>query len=238
MKLLAYIRVSTDDQALSLEAQRKDVMDFCAAGGHELIEIFVDEDVSAFKEMSRRPAGKRLLQATLERSGVGVLCTRLDRMFRNAVDGMTVAKRWESIRVPIYVKAMGSSVVVTDNATGWLLFQTLLIHAEFERNITAERTSDVKRMRREKRLKYSSVAPYGWMFVPRKDDSEKIERDPKTWPVVETVFELRRLCCSYSEIIRSVKEIHGVELYKMQIKRMLDHELNTDSIKTQAGAIA
>jgi len=235
MKLLAYIRVSTDDQSLSMEAQMKDIVEFCRAGGHELVEVFSDEDVSAFKEISKRPGGAKLLKASREHQGIGVLCTRIDRMFRNAVDGMVTAKKWEALNIPIYIKAMGSSVVVTDTATGWLLFQTLLVHAEFERNLTAERTSDVKKMRRDKLLKYSSQAPYGWRF--NKDDSEKLEHDPETWPVVQKVFELRRLCFSYGEIIEEVRSTHGVELYKMLIKRILEHELNNTN-KTPSGQAA
>jgi DNA invertase Pin-like site-specific DNA recombinase len=233
MKLFGYARVSTDEQELSLEAQEKDIKRYCLANGHELIKIYVDEDVSAYKELSKRPQGAILLEKLKTTPDSGVVCTRVDRMFRNALDGMAVVKRWNASNTTLYVVTMGGNVVVTSSAMGWLLFQTMLIHAEFERNITSERTKSVKSMLRDGNRKYSNTAPYGWMH----DDSDSLVKDPEKWEIVKAIFEFKKRNLSLEEISKEVNKLwRNAGMYKQQVNRILKHELNTREIEKREAA--
>jgi site-specific DNA recombinase len=63
MKLVGYIRVSTQDQAdnTSLADQRKKIESYCVAMGHELIEVF--EEVGSGKNTTDRPLFAQALEA-------------------------------------------------------------------------------------------------------------------------------------------------------------------------------
>ena len=188
----------------------------------------MDEDVSAYKPLAKRPQGAKLLHELKTTPDSGVVCTRVDRMFRNALDGMAVVKRWNEARIPLYVVTMGGNVVVTTTAMGWLLFQTMLIHAEFERNITSERTKGVKTMLRDDHRKYSGTAPYGW----KHDDSDKIIKDESKWEIVKLIFSLRHQGHSLDAIASIVNDISPeTHMYKEQVNRILKHELNKREIE-------
>ena len=65
MKAIAYIRVSTQEQAtegVSLDAQRAKLNAYAAFRGLDL-DIIVDAGVSAAKPLAKRPGGARLLAA-------------------------------------------------------------------------------------------------------------------------------------------------------------------------------
>ena len=82
---LAYIRVSSDDQAdsgLGLEAQRQRIADYCRLKGLRLAEVFEDPGVSGGKPLASRPAGSQLLAAAYKSKAL-VIVAKLDRLFRS-----------------------------------------------------------------------------------------------------------------------------------------------------------
>lgn len=89
IKALAYCRVSTTDQAnngVSLAAQAERVQAYCSLKGIDLVDVIIDEGVSAAKPLADRPAGSRVLAAIKAREVQAVVSVKLDRLFRNAVD--------------------------------------------------------------------------------------------------------------------------------------------------------
>ena len=59
MRVAVYIRVSTDDQASSAEAQESGALAWCAAQGHEVVATYRDIGHSG-AEWVRRPAEARV----------------------------------------------------------------------------------------------------------------------------------------------------------------------------------
>jgi Resolvase, N terminal domain len=70
MKLVGYIRVSTQEQAdnTSLADQRKKIKSYCVAMGHELVEVF--EEVGSGKNTTDRPLFTQALEAVRYRADV------------------------------------------------------------------------------------------------------------------------------------------------------------------------
>ena len=128
---IGYIRVSTVRQAdsgTSLEHQRSALT---AAGAEQ---IFEDAGVSG-KNTSRPEL--ITMQRTL-RSGDEVLITKLDRLGRNTLDLLSIAKDWKSRGITLTVVEQGIS---TTGAMGELMLTLLGAIAEFERTQILERTA-------------------------------------------------------------------------------------------------
>ena len=91
MNLVGYVRVSTEEQAEhghSIQQQLDALTRWATEHGHQLHEFCIDRGVSAAVPMIQRPAGKQL-RIWLKDSAVdGVVVTRLDRLFRDALDGL------------------------------------------------------------------------------------------------------------------------------------------------------
>jgi len=83
--MIGYIRVSTNEQALSVEAQRKR-LEFEAEVRGWTMRVLVDEGVSGAKAPPSRPALGEAL--TLLKSGAaqGIVVTKLDRIARSLAD--------------------------------------------------------------------------------------------------------------------------------------------------------
>ena len=82
-KVVGYIRVSTDDQSLSVAAQRETLAGWCKAKGCSLVAVHVDEGVSGACPVQGRN-GLLAAMADLSGHGAGVLlAVRRDRLARS-----------------------------------------------------------------------------------------------------------------------------------------------------------
>ena len=86
MRIVGYVRVSTDRQAdagAGLDVQRRAVRAWCRAEGHRLVTVLADEGVSG--TLSDRPALAEALALLRDRSARGLVVHRLDRLARDLV---------------------------------------------------------------------------------------------------------------------------------------------------------
>lgn len=96
MNLIGYVRVSTEEQArtgLSLGQQTARLTAYCELHGHQLVTGFCDEGVSASVPLAKRAGGKLMLAYLKANPEAGVLVLRLDRLFRDALDGLTFFRK-------------------------------------------------------------------------------------------------------------------------------------------------
>jgi site-specific DNA recombinase len=134
-----YIRVSTEDQArqgISLKAQEETLKNYAAALGYEIVEIYRDEGKSA-KDIKGRPAMTKMLsdaQAGRFRAIFTYKLDRFSRSLKDLIDTMEKLKRWNVDFVSMHDK------IETTSASGKLMFHIISAFAEFERNVTGERT--------------------------------------------------------------------------------------------------
>ncbi|WP_027085441.1 recombinase family protein [Cohnella panacarvi] len=140
MRVAAYIRVSTDEQAdkgNSLPEQKERLEAYCKAMGWNHPTFFPDEGQSA-KDM-RRPYVQKLIDRVKQKEFDIVLTSKLDRMSRNLLDMLQFVKLLDEYDCH-YVSATES--FDTSTAVGRMVLQLLATFAEFERERNSERVKD------------------------------------------------------------------------------------------------
>ena len=88
-RVAIYIRVSHDEQAkhgLSLEAQRKTLEDYCKKNGHRIVDVYVDEGLTARKTLRKRVEFNRMINDVKQDKIDLIIFIKLDRWFRNVRD--------------------------------------------------------------------------------------------------------------------------------------------------------
>lgn len=195
MRLIGYIRVSTDEQArngVSLEVQRRQFASYCDLYGHELVDVVEDAGVSASRPLENRPGGADLLARLKVGQADGVLVQRLDRLFRMTIDGLMTFAWFD--RRGLTVHSIGERLD-TVSPEGKLALTVMLAVAEFERNKTAQRNREVSHNLREAGRTYGNV-PFGLVAV----DGE-LFRCADTWPVRERIVAMKA-CMSYRTLAK------------------------------------
>lgn len=170
---LAYVRVSTNRQDLSVATQIEQVQR--AARYHTnaddaTVEIFAEPDTSGSIPFFERDQGKALLArieglnalALLgEKSPpVTLIVPKVDRLGRDAADISTTTRHLDELGVRLVFLDLN---VDTRSATGRACMQLMAVFAELERNRIRERITEAfatKRTRHEHMG--GSTAPYGW----------------------------------------------------------------------------
>ena len=134
-----YIRVSTEDQArfgISLQAQEDSLKNYCNALGYQIYKIYKDEGKSA-KDIKHRPQMVQMLADAEVKKFQAIFIYKLDRFSRSLMDLINTIdklKEWGIDFVSMQDK------IETTSATGKLMFHIISAFAEFERNVTGERT--------------------------------------------------------------------------------------------------
>ena len=191
MKLIGYVRVSTEDQSregISLAAQEAAIRHYAATPGQEieLVAIETDAGISA-KTITGRPGLLRAL-AMLDRGEAdGVVVVKLDRLTRS------VRNLGELIDGPFKTAALVSlgEKIDTTSAGGRMIVNLLATVSQWEREVGAERTrAAMGHLRAMGRL--VGGVPYGQCVVIR--DGKKWLADEPAEQLV--LAEARRLRAS------------------------------------------
>src|SRR5207244_624236 len=88
MKVVAYLRVSTDkqvEQGLGLDVQRQAVRAWAEELGHRVVRWCVGEGVSGSNGLDTRDALPNALEVLRERRAAGLVVYRLDRLARDLI---------------------------------------------------------------------------------------------------------------------------------------------------------
>lgn len=159
MKVIAYIRVSTDrqaDEGVSLEAQQARATAWCLANGADLEGVFVDAGISG-KRADNRPQ----LQAALDRvcaTGGVLVVYSLSRLARSTKDTIAIGERLQKHGADLVSL---SEKIDTTSAAGKMLFRMLAVLAEFERDLVSERTAGAMAHKRSRGERIGTV-PFGF----------------------------------------------------------------------------
>ena len=140
-RVIAYLRVSTDEQADSgagLDAQRATIAAAAATRGWELVGEYVDAGVSAKIAPERRPAMADALDALDAGNADVLVVAKSDRLARSVVGLVGMLDRAE--RAPWSLVALDSDVD-TSTASGRLVASMIGCVAEWERRVISERTA-------------------------------------------------------------------------------------------------
>lgn len=141
MRVAAYIRVSTDEQAEkgnSLSEQQERLSSYCKAMAWDEPVMYIDDGYSA-KDL-KRPAIQRLLSDVQQNKYDCVVTAKLDRFCRNLLDLLQTIKLLEQHDCS-FVSA-SERLDTTSGPVGKMVMQQLGSFAEFERARISERVKD------------------------------------------------------------------------------------------------
>lgn len=199
MRVAAYIRVSTDEQAdkgNSLTEQTERLQAYSRAMGWSVPKFFTDDGYSA-KDM-KRPAVKKLLERIEKNEFDIVLTSKLDRMSRNLLDVLQFVKMLGSHDCN-FVSA--SEQFDTSTATGRMVLQLLGTFAEFERERNSERVKDNMNSLARNTDKALTQPCYGYDIIEGK---YSINQDEAIF--VNQMFDLAEQGYGYRTIAKSLND--------------------------------
>jgi putative DNA-invertase from lambdoid prophage Rac len=161
MATYGYVRVSTQrqaDEGESLAVQRRQIEGYATMIGVAAPKFFIEEGVSGTKPLSERPAGQELLAAL--QPGDVIVCAKLDRMFRSALDALTMVKTFKEKGVSLHLIDLGGDVA--GNGISKLFFTIISAVAEAERDRIVQRILDVKRDQKRRGRHLGGKRPFGF----------------------------------------------------------------------------
>lgn len=166
MRCAIYVRVSTDEQAQpeynSLQLQAELYQHYIAVQreqGWVVAEVYEDSGFSG-KDL-KRPALQRLLRGVRRGEIQVVIVYRLDRLSRLSRHFYDMLGIFEASGVK-FVSAKES--FDTSTPAGNLMLNMLLSFAQFEREMTAERTATKMRARAQKGMWNGGYVPYVYEY--------------------------------------------------------------------------
>lgn len=218
----AYIRVSTDRQDLSVEAQTLSCQRYAAFQELPLADehLFAEPNTSGSQPFLNRPEGLRLVQTAQAHVAAGhkvtVIVPKVDRLGRDTVDVSNTARLFEELGVRLVLLDIN---VDTRSPMGRAFMQIAAVFAELELSRIRERTKAALDQKRADGY-LTGTLTYGW-------DAEE------TGEVTAKGTRLRRVsdnCSEQEQILRMVQwHTDGLTFYAIA------RRLNGDGIKFKTG---
>src|SRR5262249_54857036 len=155
-QVIAYVRVSTEEQSLSVEAQRATLTAWCQARHLTLVAIYEDVNVSGGARLEQRSGLLRALDALT--AGTVLLATKRDRLARDAMAAAMIERLAERV---------GASVQTCDGVgegsspEAKPMRGMIDLFAEYERQVIKARIKTALGHKKIKRERISGRIPYG-----------------------------------------------------------------------------
>lgn len=196
MRVIAYARVSTTDQAdlgVSLDAQQAKMVAYANLYGLEIVETVIDAGESA--KSLNRPGLQRAMGLLRVGKAEGLLIAKLDRLTRSVAD-------WQALIDGVFGEKAGKQLfsvadaIDTRTAAGRLVLNVLLCVAQWERETTAERTREALRHKIRKGERCGKVR-YGFNLGA---DGKTLVENTEEQTVIGLMHDLRAAGYSLQQI--------------------------------------
>ncbi|MBR9701479.1 recombinase family protein [Candidatus Pacearchaeota archaeon] len=213
-----YIRVSTEEQArqgISLSAQEEALKNYASALGYDIFKIYKDEGKSG-KDIKGRPEMRQLLEDAQSQKFQAIFIYKLDRFSRSLKDLIETIEKLKELGID-FVSLQDK--IETTSASGKLMFHIISAFAEFERNVTGERT----KFAMDKQARdgnHITRAPWGY-----KIENKKLVATEHSYQVQELFQEflnknisLTKLAKKYGFSVNGLKKILTNQTYLGKVK--------------------
>lgn len=147
MRIVAYMRVSTQEQADSgagLEAQRRTIETDAERRGWTIAARFEDAGASG-KSLAGRPGLQGALEVVERGEAEALVVAKLDRLSRSLLDFASLMERARSRDWSLVALDLG---VDTSTPAGEMMASVLATFAQFERRLIGQRTRDALAVKR------------------------------------------------------------------------------------------
>ena len=180
--VVAYIRVSTSEQELSVEAQRTRLEAWCAERQFTLVAVHANIGVSGGADLKKRPGLMAALDALT--SGLALVAVKRDRLARDAMNAAMIER---------LVERKGARVLTCagegegDSPEAKLMRTMVDAFAEYERHIIGARTKTAMGHKRNQGERISRHVPYGKILS---DDNLYLVDNPDELGIIAVAREL------------------------------------------------
>lgn len=171
-----YARISKDREGAGLGVQRQeqDCRELAERLGWQVVAVYVDNDISAFKGKAR-PAYRRLLEAMTAGTVQGVICWHTDRLHRSPLE------LEEDIAVSegrgITTQTVKAGELDLSTASGQAVARTLGAWAHYESKHKSERIVRKKLELAQSGQFSGGPVPFGWDIESKNDAPVIVEAD-------------------------------------------------------------
>jgi DNA invertase Pin-like site-specific DNA recombinase len=186
MKIIGYIRVSTDQQAesgLGLEAQKKAIEAYAGNLGYHVTQFFSDEGLSGTLSLEKRPGILQAISA-LSKGAILVIAKR-DRLGR---DPLIIAMIESAIaRKGARIASAAGEGTGNDDPSSILMRRMVDAFAEYERLIIGTRTKAALRIKKEKGQRVGHI-PFGYKLA---QDGIQLEPNISEQQILQSIKRMR-----------------------------------------------
>lgn len=195
---VAYMRVSTDGQAgedkFGLDAQRDQIIAYCKKNDIEIVNWFIDEDVSGAAEV--KPGLDDIIAGAATNPPVEMVITaKSDRVSRDVAYYYAYKIRLQQVGIKIVsiTEDFGQAGVLAP-----MLEAVTVAMAQVERGVIAARTSGGRAVKASRGGYSGGRTPYG--YVADKNIKGMVIV-PEQAEVVRKIFEMKKSGCTYQQIV-------------------------------------
>jgi DNA invertase Pin-like site-specific DNA recombinase len=226
-QVFGYARVSKatrESEGDSLDAQARKIVAYAAQHDLTVDATFVDDGVSGAIAIADRPQGAKLFAAL--RPGDSIIASKLDRMFRSALDALQVVEVLKAKGVKLHLLDAGGDVA--GNGISKMFMMLAAIFAELERDKIRERILDAKAdQRAQSRFLGGPRAPFGWRRVEEIDEAgkkiHKIAKEDREQKAIAEIIKLRRKGLSLRAIAAAL-QVKGFKIDHMSVGAVLKRQ--------------
>ena len=221
MTVYGYVRVSTLRQANdgeSLDVQRRQIEGYALMQDLTVTSYHVEEGVSGSVPVQDRPVGGKLFDSLV--AGDVVIAAKLDRLFRSALDALTVVEDLKSRGVRLHLLDLGGDIA--GNGLSKLFLTIAAAFAEAERDRIRERVTQVKRDQKARGRYLGGATPFGYHVGPEGE----LATNGQSQEVIRKIFEMKQQGVSLRGISSTLAGI-GVTLSHQGVSNVLrQHHVN------------
>ena len=178
--VVAYLRVSTNEQSLGLDAQRAAIESFARKNRHEIVAWHCDEGISGGADIASRPGLQSAIRTVKSIKGSMLIVAKRDRVARDVL---------VSAMVESQVGAVLSADNVGNGSDPSSQFMRSIIDAtaQFERSLIRSRTKSalaIKKARNER----TGTVPWGFQLA---SDGKSLVVNAREQVIKERALELK-----------------------------------------------
>lgn len=228
MKVVGYVRVSTEEQAIngvSLDAQEEKIRAYCQAKGWRLTEGIRDQGISA-KNLNRdglQSVLKQIPKRNGKRGFDALIVTKLDRLTRSVGD-LAHLNRLFDLNKLSFVSIQES--VDASTASGRLFHNIVVVLSEWERGVISERTQEALQHKR-RHGKLAGELPYGFRLGKDRETLIPIEQEQATLRKIKKLMDsgvsFRKIADRLNQLGVPTKK--GKLWFGASVKSVLDHSM-------------
>lgn len=224
---VAYLRVSTGEQALGLEAQRHAIQRWAEARSVAISSWHEDRGVSGGAPVERRPALAAALDAVSDHGAGLLLAHKRDRLARDVFIAAVVERLAQKQGAQVMVAEGGTN---GDGPEAALMRAIIDAIAQYERAVIRGRIKAALAVKKRGGQRVGSIQ-YGKRLSA---DGVHLEDDPIEQVVIARVCALREQGCTYAEIAQDLVEAgyrprSGRTWHAMTLSRIVSHGQSTAS---------